>query len=281
LPHARAKTQVGIEASLTAAQKEEELYGIRLIKRVKADQVALPADVLLSAKGMQRSWEARLHARFSALTKTEAKAVAASAVRLSNATKAALPRVRRPTREEAAALPASVDLREHGACGAGGYEAHDQGLCGSGFAFAAAVVYSKRLCQASYASADVALSAQDLTSCYVHHDDVSVDANGDVFATAKGVEGDGCNGGNALSAWLSMQQRGSVAEQFNPYVAQGRSAHPCGDRTYDNPLLFKVEPGWLRPPLLPLARSHHADVGYAARQSVRARDGPLALPSDH
>ena len=105
---------------MTAAQKEEELYGIRLIKRVKGDQVALPADVLLSAKGMQRSWEARLHVRFSALTKMEAKAVAASAVRLSNATKAALPRVRRPTTEEAAALPASVDLREHGACGAGG-----------------------------------------------------------------------------------------------------------------------------------------------------------------
>jgi cathepsin B len=49
-----------------------------------------------------------------------------------------------------------------------------QGDCGSCFAFAAAFIYSLRLCQATNTSVNVALAEQDVVSCFRDYDNFAL-----------------------------------------------------------------------------------------------------------
>jgi len=235
--------EVGVEPAETAAQKEEDLYGMRMLKRIHPDDgVALPS-VVVEGVSNTAKWSSKLHRRFATLNMKEAKQLTASGRKLSAETKAILPRVHKPSSSMLAGLPENLDLRMHDLCGKNSkfpYTSKDQMQCGSCFAFASATVYSKRMCHASSGKEDIDLSPQDLVSCYNHHDHVAVDDDGDVSADGDGTPEDGCLGGDAISVWLNMQKRGNVVEQFNPYLGQGRETHPCGARNYDDPLLYRA-----------------------------------------
>lgn len=91
----------------------------------------------------------------------------------------------------------------------------DQSMCGSCWAFGAVEAMTDRLCIASNAKTNVALSAEDMLSCC-------------------GSCGMGCNGGNPSAAWAFWQSEGLVAESVYPYAFPTCEHHingtkpPCG-----------------------------------------------------
>jgi hypothetical protein len=93
-----------------------------------------------------------------------------------------------------------------------------QGGCGACYAFASALVFSVRLCQSTKAHTNLAISEQEIVSCYHTYTDILQHANGGLSGT-RGAADDGCGGGSALDAWLDMQARGRAIRSCNPYAA--------------------------------------------------------------
>ena len=99
------------------------------------------------------------------------------------------------------------------------------------------------MCRKSAGASNIAISEQHLNSCWKtgsFYTSPAADGTTQVIKPADTwYAADGCDGGSALTAWVTMATEGRVSRWADPYTAQGGSIDRCG--TFDTASLqYKV-----------------------------------------
>jgi len=234
-----------VAIKLHGAERIHNSFEVRTLKEISSgplDPEAVPTEIwsALLASRKQMGWTATLYEEFAPLTRAQRQRRLGDR-RLTAEQKAAIP-ISMPTEEQLQSIPVSYDPRTVPGvqkCYAGVDRTVNQGDCGSCFAFAAAFVYSVRLCQTTNYQTNVALAEQDVVSCFRDYDNFALDSAGNLIGTPQG-QANGCDGGNPVAVWIAMQTTGYSTRDCNRYGAVGFLKQPCGDRTCANPSLYKT-----------------------------------------
>ena len=215
------------------------IYTVPVLKRLGSsdEDAALPLSVLdaprTNGSGAHRQSAAALSPAFVALSASDVHQ-RLGAKRLTPEQLSNLPVRAPPTQAELSALPDEYDVRSVGGMScAEAVRVGNQGNCGCCWAFAASSVFSARLCLATRGATNVQVAQQSYLSCYRETSDGGFYMSGGAVTGTQGklTPADGCNGGNAIFAWLNQQRDGGYEGRVcNPYQGKSFRQLACGQQ---------------------------------------------------
>jgi len=157
---------------------------------------ALRDDMIAAINAQAPGWTAARNPRFDGLTLDQARRLLGV---LSNTTQRSERSIGRTERARVGKVPDAFDTRTQWPDCV--FPIRDQGHCGGCWAFSTAEVLSDRLCIASGGKIKVALSTEDLMSCWV-----------------SALYNHGCDGGVPEDAWKYTTTTGIVSEDCFPFT---------------------------------------------------------------